>query len=199
MAVAFLVTEVFTGLLMYNVSRMIWSIYPDLPVSASRLLGNMAMLLGSAFLCLIANHTSVPLKFDRPAFLTLVVGLVASYALISLTKPLFGSGQLNFAEWDLLYLFVCIGFGPVVEEILVRGCYFEVLRRSWGDRSALKISTALFVLPHVIWGGFQYLHPFSILSLTLSSLLYTCLYIVGGLVPAIGAHMFWNFYVLLLW
>jgi membrane protease YdiL (CAAX protease family) len=122
--------------------------------------------------------------------------------LISLQKPLFaGRGQLNLAEWDFdsayLYLLVMILLGPIVEEVLVRGGYFEVLRRSWGDKSALKISTILFVIPHLIWSP-THRHLFSVVSLTLSSLLYTFLYIVGGLLPAIIVHAAMNFYVFLL-
>jgi membrane protease YdiL (CAAX protease family) len=196
---AFLVTQVFTWWLIYHAPQTLWFMFPDLPASLPVLTGSMAMLLGSACLSLLANQTLVTFKFDLPAVLALGIGLIANWMLITFQRPLFaGSGQLNFAEWDLdsayLYLFVMIGFGPVVEEILVRGGYFEVLRRSWGDKPALKISTMLFVIPHLIWSP-THRHLFSVVSLTLSSLLYTFLYIIGGLVPAIIVHAAMNFYI----
>jgi membrane protease YdiL (CAAX protease family) len=196
---AFLVTEVCTWWLMYHVPQTLLFIFPDLPASLPVLTGSMAMPLGSALLFLVANHTSLRFKFDLAVLLTLIVGLVANWMLIFLQRPLFaGSGRLNLAEWDFdsayLYLLVMVIVGPVVEEVLVRGGYFELLRRSWGDISALKISTVLFVIPHLIWSP-GHRNIFSIVSLTLSSLLFTSLYIVGGLVPAIIAHAATNFYV----
>jgi len=197
---AFLVTEVFTWVMLYHVAPSVRLDYPDLPASTLVLLGNIPMLFGSACVFLIAKQTLQPFKFDRAVFLTLVVGLGANYAVICLMKPLFAGGRhFNFDQWELysayLYLFVMIGFGPVVEELLMRGCFFEVLRQSWGDWRALRMSTLLFVIPHLIWSGPVFLNPVAIFSLIVASVLFTYLYIEGGLVPAIAAHMFWNFYV----
>jgi len=196
---AFLITEALTWFLSVYVMPMLWKVYPGLPVYTPTYLGAASMFFGSWFLYSMAKHT-VRIKFDRTAFITVAVGLVTTCVQVYVSHPLFsGSGRPNFAGWPVvsvfMSLFLSIVLSPILEEVLVRGCYFEVLRRSWGDRSALKISTVLFVVPHLIWGGALYLHPLSLLLLTLASVLYTYLYIVGGLVPAIAAHMLWNFYV----
>ena len=196
---AFLITQVFIWLLGVGTPPILWLLFPQLPLFLVFFMSSTAMLLGVVFLCLLTNHTSLPFKFDRGAFLTLGGGIVAHYMLISLLKPFFRDGQpFDPLTWGLagyLYLFSYIVCSPLAEEILVRGSYFEVLRRSWGDGPALNISTALFVIPHLIWRPTDYLYPPMFLELTLASVLFTYLYIVGGLVPAIAVHIFWNFYV----
>ncbi len=150
---AFLITEVSEGYLAFWVSPILRKAFPSLPL----------------------------LTFLPVSAMSMVLGL--SWGFFIVTRSIFSSGQVYLSNLPSdgisLYLSVSIILSPVLEEWLVRGGYFEILRRSWGDKSALKITTFLFILPHLIW------HPddrqlVNILSLTVSSLIYTYVYKCWG-------------------
>ena len=200
---AFIITEVFAWVLIYHVAPALILDFPLLPATTVGLLFFVALFFGSACVFVIARQTLPSFKFDRAVLLTLIVGLGVNCALYYLLRPFVTPRNFDFNRWELnanylMYLFVLIGLGPVAEEILNRGCFFEVLRKSWGDWAALRMSTVLFVIPHLIWSPSMFLNPVSILFLILASVLYTYLYMEGGLVPSIVAHMSWNFYVTVL-
>jgi membrane protease YdiL (CAAX protease family) len=89
---------------------------------------------------------------------------------------------------NLLFLIIC---GPLLEETLSRGYFFELLRNHWGEGKALLISSTLFVLPHGMWGHFG---P-GLLFIFFYSIVFTLTYIEGGLVAAAIVHSFTNFYI----
>ncbi len=180
---AFLITEVSEWYLAFWVSPILRKAFPSLPLLTFLPVSAMSMVLGAGFLCLTVRYSCLRLKLDGAAFLSVIAGIGLSWGFFIVTRPIFSSGQAYLSNLPSdgisLYLSVSIILSPVLEEWLVRGGYFEILRRSWGDKSALKITTFLFILPHLIW------HPddrqlVNILSLTVSSLIYTYVYKCWG-------------------
>jgi membrane protease YdiL (CAAX protease family) len=101
-------------------------------------------------------------------------------------------------------LALIIVWTSTAEEILFRGYFFENLRRSWGNLIAIFVVSALFVIPHGIWGALYFtqrmpnfsLVVFSIVltSIFVSSIIYTVTYLKAGLPAAILVHIFGNLF-----
>jgi membrane protease YdiL (CAAX protease family) len=101
--------------------------------------------------------------------------------ILTLPKPYVYHGVFSATIW-----------GPLLEEILTRGYFFEVLQKKWNTAFALVLSTLLFVVPHGLWGDWNA----TLVWITCNSLIYTFVYIEGGLWAAIITHSFVNSYIL---
>jgi len=88
-------------------------------------------------------------------------------------------------------LFLVVVLGPILEETLFRGYFFELLRHSWANGRAFLFSSSLFVLFHGLWGGIDA----GLFFIFIYSAIFTLLYIQGGLIASIMTHSFVNFYL----
>jgi membrane protease YdiL (CAAX protease family) len=96
--------------------------------------------------------------------------------LISLPSPQFYMGLVMIA-------FV----NPFLEELLFRGFFFEILKRKWNVFISLLITLSFSSIMH-------YRAGIGILHIVLSNIIFTFLYLAGGLVPSILGHVFVNYY-----
>ena len=101
--------------------------------------------------------------------------------ILALPKPYIYHGVFSVTIWS-----------PLLEEFLTRGYFFELLQGKWKTTFALIVSTLLFVAPHGIWGDWNA----ALIWLTCNSVIYTFVYIDGGVWAATLAHISVNSYIL---
>lgn len=134
----------------------------------------------------------------KETFISLLPIIVMAWIVVFVSVLLYGKESLFGQEilktlppYYYLNLFLVVLFGPLLEETLSRGYFFEILKQSWGNTKALLLSSVLFVIPHSIWGSLD----ISLFFIFLFSIVFTLAYIMGGLVTAILVHAFVNFYL----
>ena len=99
----------------------------------------------------------------------------------------------SFLELPSIYFY--IGFimlviiGPILEEILFRGFFFEVLRRKWNIKIALAVILLFSAIVHLKYG-------ISVINVIIDNVILTLIYIEGGLIASIIGHIFLNFYMI---
>lgn len=168
----------------------------------------VAMLSSSAISALVAIiYLKLTTKFfpnfspKKAIFLYLFSGIFASW-IVSLPQVLLLGKESAFIQdilktsypYYYLNLFLFILWGPLLEETLYRGYFFEILRRDWGNGKAFLFSSILFVFFHGLWGTFN----INLFFIFFYSAIFTLLYIEGGLVASIIVHSFVNFYLVYL-
>ena len=79
--------------------------------------------------------------------------------------------------------------GPILEEILFRGFFFEVLRRKWNIKIALAVILLFSAIVHLKYG-------ISVINIIIDNVILTLIYIEGGLIASIIGHIFLNFYMI---
>lgn len=111
-----------------------------------------------------------------PAFLGLAFALCSSWILVA--RPEQPETPLSLAvdaspsdAWVLGLLFLALGVAPLVEEIIFRGYFFEVLRRVWGPRWAFYSISLSFGVLHVgqYWGDWPVIVMVAMLGFALSA------------------------------
>jgi membrane protease YdiL (CAAX protease family) len=76
---------------------------------------------------------------------------------------------------------------PFLEEVLFRGFFFEILKGRWNTSIALFVTVSFSSLMH-------YRAGIGIIHIVLTNIIFTVLYLAGGLVPSILGHTFVNYY-----
>lgn len=139
-----------------------------------------------------------PIGLRKKVIESIVFGVILSWLAVFI-QTLFLGKEISEAK-DILRvahpyfyptLFLLVVWGPILEEALTRGYFFEILRVKWKDTFALLLSTFLFLLPHGIWGDFG----IGLFFIFVYSLIFTAVYVHGGLFASIATHMFVNFYL----
>ena len=140
-------------------------------------------------------HPRIP--FTRATLLTCLSGAVMAWILVVVGVFTFGhlptqpQGMHDASPFDYYLDMFLIGlFGPFIEESFFRGTLFEILSRHQTIPRALLWSSALFTLAH-IWNGFNVNLVFTFVA----SIVFTIMYVAGGLVPSVVVHAFMNMYV----
>ncbi|MBI4655088.1 MAG: CPBP family intramembrane metalloprotease [Nitrospirae bacterium] len=167
----------------------------------------IAMLSSSAISPLIALvYLALRTRFlpifivKREGFLYLFGGLISAWMVIFFSTLFLDMKNIPLKEEVLrtphpyLYptLFLLLLWGPLLEEILNRGYFFEILSQNWGRTKAVLFSSVLFVIPHGLWGYFDR----SLIFIYLNSIIFTLIYMRGGLIPSTLVHAFVNSYML---
>ena len=163
---------------------------------------NIMMLSSSAISPLIAIvYLAVRVKFfpkvsiNKRVLTYLLSGVIMAWIIAFTSVLLWGMGtpfELKVPHpYYYLNLLLIVLWIPILEEILNRGYFFEILRQDWGDKIALLFSSILFVLLHGIWGRID----MSLIFIFLYSVIFTLVYMKGGLIASIGAHSFVNLYL----
>jgi membrane protease YdiL (CAAX protease family) len=98
------------------------------------------------------------------------------------------------APYQYHAVFSLVIWSPLLEEILARGYFFELLHKEGNPFFALVLSTALFVVPHGIWGEWGA----GLVLITFSSIVCTFAYTQGGIWAAAVTHVFANGFILFL-
>ena len=99
-------------------------------------------------------------------------------SLLSLPSPFFYVGAVLLTV-----------ISPFLEEILVRGYFFEILRRKWN----IAISFFIVILFSSIM---HYSVGIGLIHVILMDAIFTFLYLNGGLVSSILGHIFANYYII---
>jgi membrane protease YdiL (CAAX protease family) len=76
---------------------------------------------------------------------------------------------------------------PFLEEVLFRGFFFEILKGRWNTSIALLVTVSFSSVMH-------YRAGLGIIHVVLTNIIFTVLYLAGGLVPCILGHAFVNYY-----
>jgi membrane protease YdiL (CAAX protease family) len=186
----------------YCLAPRLAEVFPKVPLLTLGMLSSSAIspLIAITYFFLISKF--VPrIAIDKNVIFVSLSGIVLAYFVI-LGDILFIGRYIQLAQdiisvkgkWYYLTLFLLIVWGPLLEETLYRGYIFEILRKNWGNVLATLFSSILFVIFHGIWGELN----FSLVFIFLYSILFTCIYIQGGLVSSVLVHSFVNsflFYV----
>lgn len=190
--------------------------FPSLPHQTVGMLSTSAISPVAAIIYLAFRLRYLPrFKIKRETFILVVPAIILIWLITIIGTLLLGKEDIIAQEVlrtpkPFLYLnvFLLIFWGPLVEEVLFRGYLFETLRKIRGDIFALCATSILFVIPHGLWWHLYYIQDalpgnflifgISLVFIGVYSAIYTALYIAGGLITAIVAHMFTNFYLLYL-
>ncbi|MBN2429279.1 MAG: CPBP family intramembrane metalloprotease [Deltaproteobacteria bacterium] len=129
-------------------------------------------------------------------FFCVFAGMVAAW-LILFTNTLFIGNysplthQISSLGSQYFYpaIFILFVLGPCLEEIFYRGYLFEIMKKPFGDTAALVFLSFLFMFGHFVWSGFTIGH----IALFFYSIIFTLVYIKGGLIASISVHAFLNF------
>jgi membrane protease YdiL (CAAX protease family) len=154
-------------------------------------------LFAITYLKLTTNYFPI-FKVKKEIVPYVFAGVVATW-IVSIMQVFFLGKESAFIQdilktshlYYYLNLFLFVLWGPLLEETLYRGYFFEILRRDWGNGKAFLLSSILFVFFHGLWGVFN----LSLLFIFFYSAIFTLLYIEGGLVVPIIVHSFTNFYL----
>lgn len=186
----------------YYLAPLLAEVIPKLSSLTIAILSSTAISPFLATIYLAVRVRFVP-KFNikKEALLYLPSGIILAWIVVFINVLL--SGKENPYAYEVLKspqpyyylnLFLITIWSALLEEILNRGYFFEILRVRWGDTQALLLSSIIFVMPHGMWGSFD----ISLIFIFLYSVIFTVIYMRGGLIIAILVHAFVNFYLLYL-
>lgn len=138
------------------------------------------------------------LHLRKEIMLSAIAGIILSWMVTFFSRMGFGPNIRlgpEIAKLTSMYryfaVFLIVLWGPFLEEVLARSYFFELLRRQLGAALGLIISSMLFLVPHGIWGGFD----FALIFIFLYSAVFTFVYIQGGIIASIIVHAFVNSYL----
>lgn len=183
----------------YCFSQRLASVFNKMPLVTVEMLSSSAVSPIVAIIYLAWRCKFVPkFSISRETFLCFIAGIVLVW-IVAFVSLLYFDRRIPFAQeiiktnypYYYLNLFLVVLWGPLLEETLVRGYFFEILKGSWSNTTALLLSSILFVIFHGIWGTFD----ISLLLILLYSIIFTLIYIEGGLIASIVVHAFANFYL----
>ena len=95
--------------------------------------------------------------------------------------------NLPFPYFQLQGLFI-VGIGPVLEELLMRGYFFEILRKKWNVVIALLITLVFSTILH-----FRF--DVGVIDILIMQTIFTFLYLHGGILSSTLAHALGNYYI----
>lgn len=189
----------------YLISKLV-EILPGLPrIAAGMIAGTLSPLIASIYMMLRMRY--VPRLFIKTQTLLYTIGsVILAWMVLFLQAGLLGKGiplaqEMLQARPPYLHvmLFLLIVWGPLWEETLNRGYFFETLKQTCGDKLALLFSSFLFVGFH---GIFNLIYNgsvgYDLVFIFLTSIVFTFAYIQGGLTAAVVTHAFVNLYLTLL-
>ena len=175
---------------------------PDLPwITVGMVSATISPLVAITYMC-IRLQLIPKMITESKIFRSSAIGIILAW-LVVFTQVLFlGKGDpftLDILQtrsqpaYFHLTLLLLVIWGPLLEEALNRGYFFETLRMNWGTAVALPISSFLFVSFHgifmtIYYGGIGY----EMIFITLYSIIFTAVYMRGGLFAAFVTHMFVN-------
>ena len=186
----------------YYFSPKLAEVFSKVPLVTIEMLSSSAISPIIAIIYLIWRTNFVPklrLSIRKETLLYFLSGIVLVWINNFIGMLFFWDKEMPLAKEILnvttpyyyLNLFLVILWGPALEETLTRGYFFEILRRNWGTTIALLLSSLLFVIFHGMWGTFDW----GLLFIFIDSVIFTMMYIEGGLVTSILVHSFVNFYL----
>ena len=185
----------------YLVSSLV-KIAPDLPwITAGMIVATLSPVTASIYMMLRMRY--IPPLFVKTQTLVAVIGSVILAWLVLFLEALFLGKEMPLAQEMLqaqpylhLMLFLLIVWGPLWEETLYRGYFFETLKQPCGDTLALLFSSFLFAGFH---GIFIFIYEgsvgYDLVFIFLTSIVFTLAYVQGGLTAAVVTHAFVNFYL----
>jgi len=174
--------------------------FPSLPLITIATISStiLGLIVGIAYMAIRLKFVP-PIEVTSTTIVAALVGILVTWFIASLSNAVvFGGGVLLFEEvgkisqpfYFYFTAFLVIGLGPLLEETVVRGYFFEILKGSWGDATGLLISSFLFVTAHAISGVFGA----GLFFIGLDSIIFTFVYIKGGLIASGLTHVFLNSY-----
>lgn len=181
---------------------LLYSIFPSIPKISNAIISSSSISPVIAIIYFIITTKRYPiLIFDKNLFPHILAGLFLAW-LVFFLNMIVSQREIPFAQniisspKPFLYIniFLVVIWGPLLEEILCRGYFYEMLRKSWSDKYAFLLSSLLFVIPHGIWGSFD----INLIFIFLYSGIFTIVYTNGGIVASVIVHSSVNAFLLLI-
>jgi membrane protease YdiL (CAAX protease family) len=178
------------------ITRAVLTFYPNTPLLTAAIIGSSNISALVAVIYMALRSWEFPAAIVGPHLITGAVGGVVLSWLVTFLLLVFYEGIVPYIK-DVLSLpapykyhgiVSIVLWSPLIEELMARGFFFELLKRRWGLLYATLGSTFLFVLAHAIWGGFG----FSLFILSLYSFAFTFAYVQSGLFGSVVSHVFVN-------
>lgn len=124
-----------------------------------------------------------------PVLAVLLLLLIIISKLFSYDPPQHALFKLFFQEESLLILIcstaIVVVLGPIVEEVFFRGFTYNAIKRKWGVKSAIAVTSIVFAALHGTLFGFV---PILLLGFLLAYMYEK----TGSLIPSITIHMLHN-------
>lgn len=185
----------------YFLSACLGSAFPHFPNHTIALLASFGICLPLTILYMALRTKHFPkFSINIKTFLFVLVSPVMIWLLLFVKMITFGKGDsqgiLEIIKGPIPYsyinLFIFLLWGPFAEEILNRGYFYEILKWSWSKSVALIISTILFTIPHY---SFSSEFTFSFFIIPIYSVIFTVMYMYGGIIAASASHIFLNLFL----
>ena len=188
----------------YYLFPLLYRIYHDVPIIFLRIISSSAIssLIASSYM--IVRFKMLPrVSLNKSIFKVATSGVILSWIII-FVELLFLERNNPFIQEILqlrlkylyLVLFLVIVWGPIFEELLFRGIFFEILTKKYSKTVSVIIVSILFVGFHILWK--KELNLCTELALFLDSVIFTIVYMEGGLIASMITHSFVNFYLIFL-
>lgn len=202
-----IIGEGFTALILIQclgfifLGHFLQTYFTGMPAITVNIISSSAIspLLASAYLC-ARTKVKPAIILNKQVFVLTLTGIVLVYIVSLMYMHIFK--ESNFVSslsapsaFNYLNLFWYVVWAPVTEEILFRGYFLNILSAR-GNVTASIVSSLLFTAAHTL---FAYPHLDMIMALECSflfvySMIFAFMYVQGGIIPAILAHLFSNWY-----
>ena len=123
-----------------------------------------------------------------------IVGILAVWFLFLAQKLFVISSSIDISHFQQTSnaFIIIVLFGPFMEELFFRGAMFEIISKKWGNTSALFIISVISLVAHI-----QAISDIgSIVVFFLGSVIFTLVYIEGGLIIAFLVHLVANWLII---
>jgi len=183
----------------YYLAPILAERFPQLFFSNIMMLSSSAMSPLIAIIYLTVRVKFLPkVKIDKRVLTYLSAGVIMAWFIAIMHILLVGREAPFELKVPHPYYYVnvllIVLWLSILEEILYRGYLFETMRQSLGGKMALLFSSILFVLFHGIWGTTD----INLIFIFFYSVIFTLVYMEGGIIASIGAHSFVNLYLVYL-
>ena len=195
------------GLLGYFLVPKAIVVMSNIPVLSVNILltSVLAPLLTIIYLMLRLDH-SPNIYFDKIVIMVSTASIVVLWFIALFEILIIGPSNIfvkqllsSYVSYVNINIIWFILLAPILEEILFRGYFYDLLRQ-YGELIAIVLSSLLFVIPHVLFAGISIdiVVIIQAVIIFMRSMVLSISYRYGGLVASVLAHIFINAYSLFL-
>lgn len=182
----------------YFFAPILINTYPHIPEITLRLICSTAVSPVVAICYLAFRSGFIPRNIvNRETFSATVSGIIFVWLMYFVKLLIFGKYSVANPStfYYLIKIFIIVIWAPLIEEILFRGYYYELLK-SKGDVFAILVSSTMFVMAHAIFvgSGIDFYLLLELTLLFLHSIIYCVVYKRGGLASSVLTHVFTSAY-----
>jgi len=188
----------------YYLFPLLFKAYQNVPIIFLRIISSSAISFLITSCYMIARFKMLPrFPLSKDVFKVAFSGMILIWIVIFIELLFLERTNLFIQELlkqKSIYLYLAVFFvvfwGPLFEEILFRGIFFEIFVKKFNKTVSVIILSILFTSFHIIWG--KELNLCGALILFIDSVVFTVVYMEGGLIASIITHSFVNIYLVFL-